>query len=357
MPEIPSVNPEEAEITADEGATSQWVDPIFAEMTPERLPDEIEPTTAEVAAQQAEEAATAAKEFAEQTGLTVDDLKTVTDKEPSDDPPDESEPEDEMAADEPAEEAKKPRRRNPNRTERRRLERENADLQAREIKFLARIAALEAANGSAPVEAEAAPVEEVAEEAPTLAEHDYDNDAWAKAYTEWTDKRVEARVHQAVDAPKLAEEAATAEEARVKAWTTYQDRVEDARDKYEDYDDLTTAPDLPISQATAELIVESEQGAELMYYLATNREQAESIHAMTDVAMAREIGRLETRLQTAEQAPQAAEEAPDSPSRKRSTSAPDPVPTVGGGGSASNRDPAKMSQAEYEEGRRTGKIR
>ena len=95
----------------------------------------------------------------------------------------------------------------------------------------------------------------------------------------------------------------------------YQDREEQAREKYDDFEQVAYNPKLPITNVMAETIQSSDIGPELAYYLGSNPKDAERISRMAPLAQAKEIGKIEAKL--------AAE-----PPVKRTTSAPMPISPV-----------------------------
>jgi len=95
----------------------------------------------------------------------------------------------------------------------------------------------------------------------------------------------------------------------------YQDREEQARDKYDDFEQVAYNPKVPITEAMAETIRSSDIGPEVAYYLGSNVKEAERISQMTPLGQAKEIGKIEAKL--------AAE-----PPVKRTTSAPAPISPV-----------------------------
>lgn len=96
---------------------------------------------------------------------------------------------------------------------------------------------------------------------------------------------------------------------------SYQEREEQARDKYDDFEQVAYNPKLPITNVMAETIQSSDIGPELAYYLGSNPKDAERISRMTPLSQAKEIGKIEAKL--------AAE-----PPVKRTTSAPAPISPV-----------------------------
>jgi hypothetical protein len=96
---------------------------------------------------------------------------------------------------------------------------------------------------------------------------------------------------------------------------SYQEREEQARDKYDDFEQVAYNPKLTITNVMAETIQSSDIGPELAYYLGSNPKDAERISRMTPLGQAKEIGKIEAKL--------AAE-----PPVRRTTSAPAPISPV-----------------------------
>ena len=74
------------------------------------------------------------------------------------------------------------------------------------------------------------------------------------------------------------------------------DQAEDARAKYVDFDKVVSAPDVSISPTMARMITASDSGADVAYYLGTNKAEAARIAQMSDLDAARSIGAIEARL-------------------------------------------------------------
>lgn len=79
----------------------------------------------------------------------------------------------------------------------------------------------------------------------------------------------------------------------------YQGRVEKARAKYEDFDDLVGDPTLPITVPMAHVIAEMEMGPDVAYYLAQNRADAERIARLSPARAAIELGKIEAKVASA----------------------------------------------------------
>jgi hypothetical protein len=96
---------------------------------------------------------------------------------------------------------------------------------------------------------------------------------------------------------------------------SYQEREEQARDKYDDFEQVAYNPNLPITNVMAETIQHSDIGPELAYYLGSNPKDADRISRLTPFMQAKEIGKIEAKLA-------------DNPPVKRTTSAPAPISPV-----------------------------
>lgn len=96
---------------------------------------------------------------------------------------------------------------------------------------------------------------------------------------------------------------------------TFAERQEAARDKYEDFDEVAYNPSVPITPAMAQVIQESEDGAEIAYFLGQNIKEADRIARMSPLLQARELGRIGDKLASA-------------PPPAKPTSAPAPITPI-----------------------------
>jgi hypothetical protein len=96
---------------------------------------------------------------------------------------------------------------------------------------------------------------------------------------------------------------------------SYHDLEEEARNKYDDFEQVAYNPKLTITTSMAETIQSSDIGPELAYYLGSNPKDAERISRMSPLGQAREIGRIEAKLVS-------------EPPTKKTTSAPQPISPV-----------------------------
>jgi hypothetical protein len=106
-----------------------------------------------------------------------------------------------------------------------------------------------------------------------------------------------------------------AEAERVAVLDAYQDREEDARTKYDDFEQVAYNPKLPVTETMAQTIQASEIGPDVIYWLGSNPKEAERIARLSPLLQAREIGKIEVRL------------ASNPPAKKTST-APAPIAPV-----------------------------
>jgi hypothetical protein len=91
---------------------------------------------------------------------------------------------------------------------------------------------------------------------------------------------------------------------------------------------------LPVTPTSAEILAESEVGAEMAYWLTKNPNEAVRIARLNDLQQVRELTKLEARVTAA-------------PKARRQTQAPPPPKTIEASGSSGAKDPASMTDAEY----------
>jgi hypothetical protein len=96
---------------------------------------------------------------------------------------------------------------------------------------------------------------------------------------------------------------------------TYHEKEEEARTKYDDFEQVAYNPKLPITTVMAQTIQSSDIGPEVAYYLGANPKEADRISRLAPIMQAKEIGRIEAKLAT-------------DPPVKRTTSAPAPISPV-----------------------------
>ena len=95
----------------------------------------------------------------------------------------------------------------------------------------------------------------------------------------------------------------------------YHEQEEEARAKYDDFEQVAYNPKLSITDVMAESIRASDIGPEVAYYLGANPKEAERISRLAPIVQAKEIGRIEAKMAS-------------DPPVKRTTSAPAPISPV-----------------------------
>lgn len=90
----------------------------------------------------------------------------------------------------------------------------------------------------------------------------------------------------------------------------------DSASKYDDFNEVVTSPDVAITPDMVKALAETDDPAALAYYLGKNKDEATRIAGLKPLAIAREFGRIETKLA--------------SEPKKRTTQAPDPITPVSG---------------------------
>ena len=131
----------------------------------------------------------------------------------------------------------------------------------------------------------------------------------------------------------------------------YHEREEEARSKYDDFEQVAYNPSLKITTVMAQAIQASDAGPDVAYYLGSNPKETDRISRLSPILQAKEIGRIEAKIAT------------DVPV-KRTTSAPAPISPVtartSGNPSYDTTDPRStktMSASEWIEADRQRQIK
>jgi len=164
----------------------------------------------------------------------------------------------------------------------------------------------------------------------------------------------EAEAYAEAIAARKAEELLAKRETerqRQEVADAYHDKEEQAREKYDDFEQVVYNPNLRITNVMAETIQASDVGPDLAYYLGSNPKEAERIAKLSPYMQAKEIGKIEVKLT-------------DNPPVKKSSSAPAPIqPVTPRGGTARTLDTTdprsvkEMSTSEWIEAERQRQIR
>jgi len=106
-----------------------------------------------------------------------------------------------------------------------------------------------------------------------------------------------------------------AEAERVATLDAYHDREEEARNKYDDFEQVAYNPKLPVTETMAQTIQATDNGPDVIYYLGLNPKEAERIARLSPLLQAREIGKIEANLGS-------------NPPAKKTSTAPAPIAPV-----------------------------
>lgn len=173
---------------------------------------------------------------------------------------------------------------------------------------------------------------------PTLEDHNYDESAYRKALA----KHIKDEALKEIRADFQREQAQKTESERRDAFLKRQDEF---IAKTPDYKDLVYTA--PINDVMRDIIVESERGPEIAYYLGTNLEEAKRIVQMSERQAAVALGKIEAKLESS-----VSKETPVPVKKVEVSKAPPPPPKIDAVEPAVDKDPATMSDAEFAKWRR-----
>lgn len=127
-----------------------------------------------------------------------------------------------------------------------------------------------------------------------------------------------------------------AEDLSTKRAQTFERKLEDARERIPDLDAaLEDFARLPVTEAAADLIADSEKSAEIAYFLAKNPAEAHRIARLPNHLQGAEIARIEAKVSTAPQA-------------RKVSNAPPPPTMINGSSSPTSKTPAEMGVEEMQ---------
>lgn len=152
---------------------------------------------------------------------------------------------------------------------------------------------------------------------PTLEQFDFDTERHAEAVAEW-------KVTQLLSEREAQQEAARKQQ-------TIQQKLDEARKKYADFDDV--ALDVPLSQAVIDALPALDNAGDVAYWLGSNPDDASRIARLSPAQAAIELGRISERISR-----------PASPAPRNVPPAPIKPVT---GNSGAMKAPEEMSMAEY----------
>lgn len=211
-----------------------------------------------------------------------------------------------------------------------------------------------------------------------------DFDKYNEALTDW---KVDVRIAEA----RIAEEDKKRVEGESQSVKTFAERLAKGETLWDDYAKVITNPTVQITRPMIAAMQDCEKAAEIAYYLGKNPIEAAKIARMTPVQITREILKLEAKFIAdpnsapppnrkaagendqepetedqdtddiepeldvdAEDEEPPAPPPPEKPQQKKISSAPAPIKPVATGSASGNKDPEKMSPAEYRKWREGG---
>lgn len=164
---------------------------------------------------------------------------------------------------------------------------------------------------------------------PKLEDFGYDEPKYQAALLEHTTSLARAEVRKELD----EERKRSTEQHRL---SSFEKRQADFIKSKPDYAERVLDATLPITTAMRDVIVDSDSGPELAYWLAENRDKAAQIAQLPPHLAALELGRVEGRLQAVKEA-----------KAKPIPQAPPPPPSVEAVESDIQRDPDEMSMGDW----------
>ncbi len=155
---------------------------------------------------------------------------------------------------------------------------------------------------------------------PTLADYDYNLDAFQNARDAWV-------IQQAEQGWSARQQQQAAQAREQSTWQTYESRAADFADAHPDFLEVVGSIRYPLSDALQDAIARHDRGPELSYHLGTNDDDAFQLASIQPHLAAAAVDRLAARLSAAPSPTALA--AVQAPTRPLSQTPP-PVPTVSG---------------------------
>jgi hypothetical protein len=163
-----------------------------------------------------------------------------------------------------------------------------------------------------------------------------------ETYQEYVNALTDWKVEQKFKAREEAEKKTALEREQEKLFTSHQERVKSFAEKTKDFQDVMESVDhIPVSVTLQDIILNSDNGPELMYTLAKDPENFERIAKLGPIAAAREIGRIESKIN------HDAKTSEEPKITKQVTNAPKPIAPIGSGTGTVKKSPDEMTLAEY----------
>lgn len=155
-----------------------------------------------------------------------------------------------------------------------------------------------------------------------------------------------------IQAEKQAEANVKAQEAQQKVLSTWNERINEAKQELADYDEMIASSDVVIHDVIRDAILESDVGPRILYHLAENEDFAKKFAGMPLPQALKELGKLEFKYSPSE----------DKAVAVRKSKAPPPINPIRGTSGAvdtpiNDRGEFTGTVQQWKEMRKSGKIR
>jgi len=162
-------------------------------------------------------------------------------------------------------------------------------------------------------------------------------DDFLLARDEWNQNEAIRKFTETSETKQRERQFAEAKQTIAKEWIK---RVDGARSKYSDFDDVALNVDLPLKEGSVAdaFILDSAHGTDVLYYLGAHPEELERINGLNPIAQARELTRIELKVSG---------DRSSSSSARPVTQAPRPPQQVSGKGTVA-KDAVEAAVAEQD---------
>lgn len=122
-----------------------------------------------------------------------------------------------------------------------------------------------------------------------------------ESYDDYTEALADWKYDQRSKADKAEQEKSKAVEREKGLQKSFASKVEKFKESTPDFDDVVSEiSDIALTPSVIEALFESDISAELTYYFGKNPDDLERINSLSAISAAREIGKIEAKLSTAE---------------------------------------------------------
>ena len=163
-------------------------------------------------------------------------------------------------------------------------------------------------------------------------------------HSEYVEALADWRVEQKLSEREQKSNEVAAKAESQKKVVQHVERVNKFKADHADFDDVVSeVGDIPISMTFQQVVLDSDNGPELIYNLAKDPAEYKRIQSLPAIAAAREIGKLEARL--------AKSAASNEPLETKTTKAPAPISPVNKGKVTATKNPDEMTYPEFKKWR------